>query len=177
MLVTGGVRSGKSTHAEGLLAGREAVAYVAPGPRPSADDADWAARVAAHRARRPASWTTHETSDVAAVLTSAPGAVLVDCVGTWLTALIDGAGLWEAPADEVHDLVLGAVEPVVAALAAAPGPVVLVTNEVGLGVVPAHRSGRLFRDLLGTVNQRLGAACDAVHLVVAGRVLVLPDPL
>ena len=50
---------------------------------------------------------------------------------------------------------------------------VLVTNEVGLGVVPAHRSGRVFRDLLGTVNQRLGAVCDEVHLVVAGRVLRL----
>ena len=65
------------------------------------------------------------------------------------------------------------MEAAVAALAAASGPVVLVTNEVGLGVVPEHRSGRLFRDLLGTVNQRLAAACDEVHLVVAGRVLVL----
>lgn len=177
VLVTGGVRSGKSTHAERLLADEPAVAYVAPGPSPSGDDADWAARVAAHRARRPASWTTIETADLAAALADAAGAVLVDCVGTWLTALVDEAGLWDAPADDVHGLVLGALEPVVAALGAARGPVVLVTNEVGLGVVPAHRSGRLFRDLLGTVNQRLGAACDEVHLVVAGRVLVLPDPL
>ncbi|MDN4161792.1 bifunctional adenosylcobinamide kinase/adenosylcobinamide-phosphate guanylyltransferase [Nocardioides abyssi] len=178
VLVTGGVRSGKSTHAERLLAGAAEVVYVAPGPVPSADDADWAARVAAHRDRRPAGWTTVETADLAAALLDAGGAaVLVDCVGTWLTAIIDGAGLWEAPADEVHRHVLAALEPVVAVVAAAPGPVVLVTNEVGLGVVPAHRSGRLFRDLLGTVNQRLGAACDEVHLVVAGRVVVLPDPL
>ncbi|MDN4174038.1 bifunctional adenosylcobinamide kinase/adenosylcobinamide-phosphate guanylyltransferase [Nocardioides sp. SOB77] len=177
VLVTGGVRSGKSTHAERLLAGESSVAYVAPGPVPSADDADWAARVAAHRARRPASWTTHETRDLAAVLSSADGAVLVDCLGTWLTAVVDAGALWEAPADEVHGAVLAELEPVVLALGVARRPVVLVTNEVGLGVVPAHRSGRLFRDLLGTTNQRLGAACDEVHLVVAGRVLRLPDPL
>ncbi|WP_216656419.1 bifunctional adenosylcobinamide kinase/adenosylcobinamide-phosphate guanylyltransferase [Nocardioides marmotae] len=177
VLVTGGVRSGKSTHAERLLAGDVSVDYVAPGPVPTADDADWAARVAAHRSRRPASWTTHETRDLASVLGSATAPVLIDCIGTWLTAVVDAAALWEAPADEVHAVVLGELEPVVAALVAAPVGVVLVTNEVGLGVVPAHRSGRLFRDLLGTVNQRVGAACDEVHLVVAGRVLRLPDPL
>ncbi|WKN47046.1 bifunctional adenosylcobinamide kinase/adenosylcobinamide-phosphate guanylyltransferase [Nocardioides sp. Arc9.136] len=177
VLVTGGVRSGKSTHAERLLADELAVAYVAPGPVPSADDADWTARVAAHRSRRPSSWTTHETRDLAPVLSAAAGAVLVDCVGTWLTAVVDAAALWEAPAEEVHGAVLAELDHVLAALGAAAGPVVLVTNEVGLGVVPAYRSGRLFRDLLGTVNQRLGAACDEVHLVVAGRVLRLPDPL
>ena len=99
--------------------------------------------------------------------------MLVDCLGTWLTAVLDEAGAWEQPSAEVHALVASRLTVAVAALAAAPGPVVLVTNEVGLGVVPAHRSGRLFRDLLGTVNQTLGAACDEVHLVVAGRVLVL----
>lgn len=66
------------------------------------------------------------------------------------------------------------LETAVAVLRDRHAPTVLVTNEVGLGVVPEHRSGRLFRDLLGTVNQTLGAACDEVHLVVAGRVLVLP---
>ena len=177
LLVTGGVRSGKSTHAERLLDAADVVAYVAPGPAVRSEDADWAARVAAHRTRRPAGWTTHETRDVAAVLRSAQGAVLVDCLGTWVTALVDEAGLWEAPEEQVRDVVERAADALVAALAAAPGPVVLVTNEVGLGVVPAHRSGRLFRDLLGTVNQRVGAACDEVHLVVAGRVLRLPDPL
>jgi adenosylcobinamide kinase/adenosylcobinamide-phosphate guanylyltransferase len=99
--------------------------------------------------------------------------VLVDCLGTWLAAVLDEAEAWELPTAEVHAVVVTRVETAVAALAAASGPVVLVTNEVGLGVVPEHRSGRLFRDLLGTVNQRLAAACDEVHLVVAGRVLVL----
>lgn len=172
-LVTGGVRSGKSRHAEQLLSWYDAVTYVAPGPTTDEDtDPDWAARIAAHQLRRPAGWTTLESRDLAAAL-RLPGPVLVDCLGTWLTAVIDAAGAWERPSERVRALVDAELAPVCSALRAAPGPVVLVTNEVGLGVVPDHRSGRLFRDLLGTVNQTLGAACDEVHLVVAGRVLVL----
>ncbi|SFB99117.1 adenosylcobinamide kinase /adenosylcobinamide-phosphate guanylyltransferase [Nocardioides terrae] len=172
-LVTGGVRSGKSRHAESLLPPDAAVAYVAPGPSPVADDADWAARVAAHRAARPAHWTTHETTDVATVIAAAVGPVLVDCLGTWLTATIDAAGLWEAPSAEVAAVVDEELARLGAAVASARHDVVLVTNEVGLGVVPAYRSGRLFRDLLGTVNQQVAAVCDEVHLVIAGRVLRL----
>jgi adenosylcobinamide kinase/adenosylcobinamide-phosphate guanylyltransferase len=173
ILVTGGVRSGKSRHAESLMAAHPNVTYVAPGPTVTEDpDPDWAARVAAHQARRPAGWTTLESRDLAAALT-APGPVLVDCLGTWLTALLDAASAWESPSTDVQDLVDTALAAAVAALAAHLGPVVLVTNEVGLGVVPEHRSGRLFRDLLGTVNQRLAAECDEVHLVVSGRVLRL----
>ncbi len=168
VLVTGGVRSGKSRHAETLLAGRRQVTYLAPGPVPTADDPDWAARVAAHRARRPAHWTTVETTDLPAALPTA-GSALVDCLGTWLTAQLDELDAWEWGAPPTFDARLDAL---VAAVAAA-SDLVLVTNEVGLGVVPAHASGRLFRDLLGTVNQRVGAVCDEVHLVVAGRVLRL----
>ena len=167
VLVTGGVRSGKSTHAEQLYDGVDGVRYVAPGP--AHDDADWAARVAAHRARRPASWSTVESHDLGSALAT-PEPVLVDCLGTWLTAVVDDAAAWEAPSDEVLALVEAKVAE---ALAVLGGRVVLVTNEVGLGVVPEHRSGRLFRDLLGTVNQRFAAVCDEVHLVVAGRVLRL----
>ncbi|MDQ6525381.1 bifunctional adenosylcobinamide kinase/adenosylcobinamide-phosphate guanylyltransferase [Nocardioides sp. LHD-245] len=171
VLVTGGVRSGKSRHAESLLADAPGVTYIAAGP--AYDDADWAARIAAHRARRPAGWSTAETRDVAGVLAAADGAVLVDCLGTWLTGVIDDAGLWEAPVEEVEGRVLGHLDALLAALTATGVAVVLVTNEVGLGVVPEHRSARLFRDLLGTINQRVAAACDEVHLVVAGRVLRL----
>lgn len=171
VLVTGGVRSGKSAHAESLFPASAPVTYVAAGP--TYDDADWAARVARHRERRPTWWTTVETTDVAMAIDEAPASVLVDCLGTWLTAVIDQAGLWEAPVGEVEDAVLSPLAEIVDAVAAAPRRVVLVTNEVGLGVVPDHRSGRVFRDLLGTVNQRVATACDEVHLVVAGRVLVL----
>lgn len=173
ILVTGGVRSGKSTHAEGLI-GDEPATYVAAGPTPDAEaDPDWTARVAAHMARRPAAWATVETQDLTDVLAHVGHPVLIDCLGTWLTALIDAAGAWEDDADRVHDLVLGRTDELTAALRGCEQDVVLVTNEVGLGVVPEHRSGRLFRDLLGTVNQRVAAACDEVHLVVAGRVLRL----
>lgn len=173
VLVTGGVRSGKSRHAESLLEHEEAVTYVAPGPTTDEDtDPDWAARITAHRARRPPTWTTLESRDLVGALSSG-GAVIVDCLGTWLTAVLDEEQAWDLPSDRVHALVAATLDAAVAALASAPGPVVLVTNEVGLGVVPEHRSGRLFRDLLGTVNQRLAAACDEVHLVVSGRVLVL----
>lgn len=171
VLVTGGVRCGKSTHAESLLAGAAAVTYVAVGP--TYDDADWLARVARHRARRPASWRTVESTDVAAVLAATTAPALVDCLGTWLTATIDEAHLWEAPMTEIEAYVADRVTALVDALEATVAPVVIVTNEVGFGVVPEHRSGRLFRDLLGTANQRLAAVCDEVHLVVAGRVLRL----
>ena len=171
VLVTGGVRSGKSAHAEALLASEPSVTYLAAGP--TYDDADWQARIARHRARRPETWTTVENTDLAAALALTTGPVLVDCLGTWLDAVIAGADLWEAPSAEVEEHVAGRVTGLVATLRAATEPVVVVTNEVGLGVVPEHRSGRLFRDLLGTLNQRVASVCDEVHLVVAGRVLRL----
>jgi adenosylcobinamide kinase / adenosylcobinamide-phosphate guanylyltransferase len=170
VLVTGGVRSGKSRHAESLLADAASVTYVAPGPTDDADP-DWVSRIATHRARRPASWTTLETRDLALAL-RVDGPVLVDCLGTWLTGVLDAHSAWESPAPEVTALIETLLDEVVGALADRDD-VVLVTNEVGLGVVPAHRSGRLFRDLLGLVNQRLATACDEVHLVIAGRVLTL----
>ena len=167
VLVTGGVRSGKSRHAEGLLDASAPATYVAPGP--VHDDADWAARVRAHQVRRPAAWATRETHDLADALRT-EGPVLVDCLGTWLAAVLDEESRWDDPVDELAAWVEQQVDEAVAVMG---GDVVLVTNEVGLGVVPAHRSGREFRDLLGTVNQRFGSACDEVHLVVAGRVLRL----
>jgi adenosylcobinamide kinase/adenosylcobinamide-phosphate guanylyltransferase len=170
------VRCGKSRHAESLLAAAAAdgpALYVAAGPVPTADDdPDWVARVAAHRARRPASWAVQESGDLVAALGGGVP-VLVDCLGTWLTGLVDAAGAWEAPVADLERLVGAELDALVPALGAATAEVVLVSNEVGWGVVPAHRSGRVFRDLLGTVNQRVATACDEVHLVVAGRVLVL----
>lgn len=172
VLVTGGVRSGKSRHAESLMSAWPSVSYVAPGPTAAEDtDPDWDARIVAHQQRRPTSWTTVESRDLASAL-RLEGPVLVDCLGTWLTAVLDERELWEASPDEVTAAVDGLLDHVVALLDDRDD-VVLVTNEVGLGVVPAHRSGRLFRDLLGMVNQRVATACDEVHLIVAGRVLRL----
>lgn len=173
-VVTGGVRSGKSRYAEELLTRQPSVMYVAPGPIPDpVTDPEWADRIAAHRDRRPAHWTTVETADVAAAVTGAEGAVLVDCLGTWVTAVVDELRGWDDPRGPWRDGFTERLHALTAAWSAAPGPVVAVTNEVGWGVVPAHASGRLFRDLLGTVNQRIAAASDDVVLVVAGRALHL----
>ena len=133
VLVTGGVRSGKSRHAESLLAAEPAVRYVAPGP--VRDDADWQERIAVHRARRPKHWTTLETGDLAAALAT-DDAVLVDCLGTWLTRLVDDAGLWDAPMPDLAAYVDAGVDRALEALSVGGGTVVLVTNEVGMGVVP-----------------------------------------
>ena len=173
-LITGGVRSGKSRTAESLLREELSVTYIAPGPTPDpVVDPEWAERVAAHQQRRPAHWRTVETSAVAAALRVAAGAVLLDCLGTWLTARIDQLGGWDRAHDEWRNDFDDEVDQLVTAWRDAPGPLVAVTNEVGMGVVPAHASGRLFRDLLGTVNQRVAAASDDVLLVVSGRVLRL----
>ena len=174
VLVTGGVRSGKSFHAESLLLGAKAVTYVAPGPTIDEDpDPDWASRIATHLARRSENWTTVETRDLARAIAEGEGALLIDCLGTWLTCQIDELDGWNLTRDEWEPVLFDRLDAVVDALCSTSRTVVLVTNEVGLGVIPEHRSGRVFRDLLGTVNQRLAAECDEVHLVVAGRVLTI----
>lgn len=172
ILVTGGVRSGKSTHAEEVLAASVNVVYIAPGRPAEGSDPEWNARIALHRARRSPTWQTVETPDVATALARATHPVLVDCLGTWLTSRMDREALWERTTAAVYAAVEGPLDELCDALSRVPDAVV-VTNEVGLGVVPAHRSGVLFRDLLGIVNQRVAAVCDEVHLVIAGRVLKL----
>jgi adenosylcobinamide kinase/adenosylcobinamide-phosphate guanylyltransferase len=163
--VLGGTRSGKSRHAEDLLPAGAPVRYVATARRRT-DDQEWSARIDVHRARRPADWTTLEDADVATVLRAGGGPLLIDDLATWLTGVLDDAGAWEALT--VPDAVGAAVEELVAAVAATPGRVVLVSAEVGLGVVPETRAGRLFRDELGALNAALAAVCDEVVLLIAG---------
>ena len=172
VLVTGGVRSGKSRHAEHLLQDAPRVTYLAPGRPADGTDPEWDARVAHHRTRRPKHWRTIETADVARAVRGAEGAVLIDCLGTWVTAILDLNGLWDSVSRDAQQVVDVELSALCAALVDTPEAVV-VTNEVGLGVVPSHRSGVLFRDLLGSANQRIAAVCDEVHLVIAGRVLRL----
>ncbi|MEH3033172.1 MAG: bifunctional adenosylcobinamide kinase/adenosylcobinamide-phosphate guanylyltransferase [Aeromicrobium erythreum] len=173
-LVTGGVRSGKSFHAESLVLAEPVVTYVAPGPAPDEEaDPEWATRVQRHQERRPSHWTTLETTDLAAAVAEGEGAVIIDCLGTWLTAQIDELDGWDTVQDEWESTLLERIDETAEAIGRSDRCVVVVTNEVGMGVVPEHRSGRLFRDLLGIANQRIGAECDEVLLVVAGRVLTL----
>jgi adenosylcobinamide kinase/adenosylcobinamide-phosphate guanylyltransferase len=172
VLILGGVRSGKSRHAEELIAHHPNVVYVAAGLPPSENDPEWAARIAAHQARRPASWRTVETGDLTTVLRSAVSPLLIDCLGTWLSRVLDEVGAWE----QVRGWELrldDRLEDFLAAWASARVPIVAVSNEVGSGVVPATVSGRVFRDVLGALNDRVAAESDCVQLVVAGRVLDL----
>ncbi|WP_207947978.1 bifunctional adenosylcobinamide kinase/adenosylcobinamide-phosphate guanylyltransferase [Metallococcus carri] len=173
-LVTGGVRSGKSRTAEELMAGHEAVIYVAPAPFDPTQDDEWAARIAEHQARRPAHWRTVETLAAADLLRESHGPVLIDCLGTWLTGTLDELGAWQDDEQVWRPRLRERVEDLVAAWSATAGPVVAVTNEVGWGLVSEHRSGRIFADELGRLNARIAGVSDEVLLVVAGRVLRLP---
>ena len=175
-LVLGGARSGKSTHAERLLANAPDVVYVATGGE-RLDDDEWVARIAAHRARRPPGWRTVETVDVARVLRTEHGTLLIDCFTLWLAAVMDECNAWDDDAwrggvpqrgvgERVEDL-LDAWQRTVAAR------VVAISNEVGWGVVPATPAGRRFQDEMGRLNQLVAARSDEVLLVVAGRALRL----
>ncbi|GAB77251.1 adenosylcobinamide kinase /adenosylcobinamide-phosphate guanylyltransferase [Austwickia chelonae] len=173
VLVLGGVRSGKSRFAERLVSGFPSVTYVAPGPVPDPMvDPEWAARVAVHQRSRPRAWRTCETADVPGAVRDADQAVMVDCLGTWVSRVVDDAVAWEEPA-RARQAVVDAGERLSSALDVARYPVVMVSNEVGLGVVPDHPSGRLFRDLIGRLNAGIADCCDQVYLVLAGRVVDL----
>lgn len=136
-------------------------------------DAEWSARIAAHVARRPASWRTVEPADpgaVAGLLRKAPGGgppVLVDDLAAWLTAVGDDTGLWHAEPG-ASDATAAECDRLADAVAACGADLVLVSAEVGLGVVPQTRSGRLFRDHLGALNAAVAAHCTDVSLLVAG---------
>ncbi|MGN6522946.1 MAG: bifunctional adenosylcobinamide kinase/adenosylcobinamide-phosphate guanylyltransferase [Actinomycetes bacterium] len=181
-LVTGGASSGKSAYAEQLLGSHEAVTYVATGVGHE-DDAEWQARVRAHQQRRSPTWSTVETTDVPAALAAATGPVLLDCLSLWLTAVLDDAGAWNDVAPATSDAGRAqepwrpaldrACEELVGALRDCPHPVVVVTNEVGSGVVPASGAGRIFRDELGRLNARVGRIADDLVLCVAGRAVRL----
>jgi adenosylcobinamide kinase/adenosylcobinamide-phosphate guanylyltransferase len=157
-LVLGGARSGKSRYAEDLVAALPPPwIYMATA---TADDAEMAERIALHESRRGSEWQTIAAPhDLAAALASAAtGApVLVDCLTLWLSNRMLADADMEA---EVAGLE--------AALAGHPGPVVLVSNEVGFGIVPDNQMARRFRDLQGRLNQQLAARADRVILVVAG---------
>ncbi len=165
-LVLGGIRSGKSRWAETAIAENLAVGtpvcYLATGAV-TTTDAAWQHRIATHRDRRPPWWHTVETLDIAAQLRANPGTpTLIDDIGGWLAAMLDRRG-WDTGSVESE------TDDLVAALGEVRADVVLVSPEVGLTVVPATASGRLFADALGTLNQRLADRCERVVLVIAGQ--------
>lgn len=180
VLVLGGARSGKSAFAERMLARHRSVTYVATA-RVGDDDPEWQDRVARHRERRPATWRTLETADLAAALRDEPGPLLVDCVTLWLTAMMDECGAWielgagrlgagqpGAGRPDAEGELAGRLEALERAWRARRERAILVTNEVGAGIVPATPAGRRFRDQLGQLNTRLAGHADRVWLVTAG---------
>ncbi len=171
VLVTGGARSGKSREAEHLVASHAKVTYVATAA-PREDDAEWDDRVAVHRERRPATWTTIETADLVSVVATASDhdAVLIDCLTLWATRIIDESDTWDTPS-QARAVVRDRARDLASALAHTSGTIVLVTNEVGSGIMPVNAAARLFADVLGDVNAIISRECDEVLLAVAGRVI------
>jgi adenosylcobinamide kinase/adenosylcobinamide-phosphate guanylyltransferase len=165
-LVLGGARSGKSRHAEALLAAAENVTYIATAAHRSDDD-EWAARIRAHQQRRPKHWRTIETTDVAGVLADATrgDVLLIDCLTLWLTQTMDDTDAWRGDLTGVAK----EIDQLISAWNTTSAVVVAVSNEVGQGVVPATASGRLFRDTQGRLNNQVAAASDQVTMMVAGR--------
>lgn len=166
-LLLGGARSGKSRYGEQLVeAGPGPLLYVATA---QAGDAEMAERIARHRARRGLRWqTVEEPLELAAALRAAEnreGAVLVDCLTLWLSNLLHAR---RDPAAEVENLL--------AALPALSRPVVFISNEVGLGVVPENALARAFIDDAGRMHQRLAEAADTVLFMAAGLALPLKQP-
>ncbi|BBX45199.1 bifunctional adenosylcobinamide kinase/adenosylcobinamide-phosphate guanylyltransferase [Mycobacterium cookii] len=173
-LVLGGIRSGKSRWAEAAIAeslqADQPVHYLATGLL-SVDDPAWSQRVAEHRDRRPPHWSTLETDDIATQLRRSPDTpTLIDDIGGWLTAIMDRRHAWEGGS------VSPDVDELMTAIAEFGAPLVLVSPEVGLTVVPATESARRFTDELGVLNQRLAVLCDRVMLVVAGHPLPIKLP-
>ena len=177
-LIIGGARSGKSLHAETLArASGLAVTYLATA---EARDGEMQRRIAHHRERRPADWgCAEEPLHLAAKLRdlAAPDTcVLVDCLTLWLSNLLfAGRAATQAEAGEAVDcpLFAGETAALIETLPTLPGQIILVSNEVGWGIVPMHPVSRLFADEQGRLNQRVAAACDRVTLVAAGLPLTL----
>ena len=181
-LIVGGARSGKSALAQqrarqsGL-----AVVYLATA---RAEDAEMARRVAYHRQHRPAHWTSvEEPLKLASMLRRYAGdgtCILVDCLTLWLSNLFfAGRAAAQAEAGEAVDCPLLAAETgaLLECLPGLPGRVILVSNEVGWGIVPINPVARVFADEQGRLNQKVAAACDRVTLTAAGLPLELKNNL
>lgn len=168
ILVTGGARSGKSRFAEGLAEGFQPLrGYLATG---QPGDAEMAERIARHRGRRGSAWqTVEEPLEVTDAVTRNDGrfnVLLVDCVTLWLSNLLFGCGGGAAEA-------LLRVGAFTASFAALQTPLIIVSNEVGMGIVPEHPLARSFRDLAGEANEMIAARADEVYVTISGLPLKL----
>lgn len=169
VLIIGGVRSGKSALAERLLADETEVHYVATSAANPADP-EWGERIADHQNRRPQTWRTIESMDAAGLLREQGPPVLIDCLTVWLTRVMDRHDAWNDAAWPVAEAGVRAdIDDLAEALKNTVRRVVIVTNEVGQGIVPTEASVRRFRDYMGWTNQRIASISDEVAWSVAGR--------
>ncbi len=175
IFILGGARSGKSDYAERLAAemGRH-VLYIATA---EARDEEMVTRIAAHRRARPTDWRTLEAprrvGEALATLDERPDLLLLDCLTLLVSNLV--LALEGEPAATIEAAVQAEVETILAAQAELAVPLIAVSNEVGLGVVPPYPLGRLYRDILGRVNQRVAALADQVLFMVAGLPMVVKN--
>jgi adenosylcobinamide kinase / adenosylcobinamide-phosphate guanylyltransferase len=172
-LVLGGARSGKSRYAQALIGDRQAI-YIATARR--THDREMSQRIERHRADRPSSWTTIEEPEsvprVVRTATPVDAPVIVECVTLWLSNLFERES--HTPPRRQRDVLMTAIREL--ADASQLRDVIVVSNEVGGGIVPSTRVGRRFRDLQGWANQILAAQAHSVVLVVAGVPLALKTP-
>jgi adenosylcobinamide kinase/adenosylcobinamide-phosphate guanylyltransferase len=168
-LIIGGARSGKSRYAQKLAAGFERVTLIATA---RAVDPEMRRKIARHRSERPASWETVEAplnleSAIRSRRTKAD-MLIIDCVTLYLANLMRAR-------KGARNSILDDLEQLCRALRIAKSSIIIVSNEVGCGIVPAFRSGRLYRDLLGQLNQQIAAMADRVIFMVAGVPLTVKD--
>jgi adenosylcobinamide kinase/adenosylcobinamide-phosphate guanylyltransferase len=167
-LVLGGVRSGKSRFAQRIAERAERVAFIATAER--REDAEMLAKIERHRAERPTTWTTIEEPLALSRIIQEAGrdcdVLLIDCLTLYAANLLEACGD-DALKLQTH------IDELCLALRSAPCSVVLVSNEVGSGVVPAYELGRRFRDLVGEINQRVASVADTVLWMVAGLPMAL----
>jgi adenosylcobinamide kinase/adenosylcobinamide-phosphate guanylyltransferase len=168
-LLLGGARSGKSRYAQQLAARSERVAFIATA---TASDDEMRRKIARHQTDRPASWRTYEVPlDLEATILAEAGAyqaVVIDCLTLWTANLLHHYQMKPEP-------ILERADGLCSLLGKAETKFFLVSNEVGDSVVPAYKSGRIFRDVLGELNQRVARVADQVLLMVAGYPLVVKD--
>ena len=175
---TGGARSGKSTAALSAAASLHApVTFIATA---QAGDDEMVARIERHRADRPAGWATIEAPIALAAAVEQAGTeatIIIDCLSMWVSnrMLEGGADGEHVDAVRVNEITVE-IRELIDCLQKREGTAIVVTNEVGSGVVPATPLGRAYRDVLGSVNQTVVASADRAYLVVAGRLLELRDP-
>ncbi len=176
-LITGGVRAGKSAFAQQLAAAGNSVLFVATA---EAGDNEMAARIAAHKAERPANWDTleepvHIVREIVrelGLVSPRYDTILLDCLTLWVSNLLLQSDRAERAVSDISGGILGDIsretERLLEVCRNSPASWIVVTNEVGLGIVPENKLGRIYIDALGQVNKMVAAEADNVHLMVAG---------